>query len=87
MSIKKQLEQQGYTFHPGSISGDSQRFQFQDAPFDSCPPLIADLEAMGYIFIEGGAMESPKGNALNSIIGLVVLGVGIYAVKKYFDNR
>lgn len=87
MEIKEQLEKQGYKFHSGSRSGDRQRFQFCDAPFDSCPPLIADLEAMGYIFIEGGTMEPPKGSPWPSVVALAILGVGIYAIGKFFENR
>lgn len=87
MHTRRSFESQGFTFRPGQVVADGQRFQFDDAPPDAMPPLLADLQACGYVLVDGGIMEPPKLNMGKAVLCFAVVMGGLYlglkALEKY----
>ena len=85
MNTRKKLEKVGFIFRRGVFSRDTGRFRCSDAPIDNMPPMLDDLEGMGYVRVKKGIMEPPRGTIAGGLMGLGILaaiGIGIYLFTK-----
>ncbi len=65
-TMKQDLIDNGFTFHPGNADQNTGRFIASDLP--GCTPcMIDDMQAAGCIFADGGVYERPLINQIKNL--------------------
>ena len=79
---RSQLEQLGYTFHPGYVD------QYGNFVFTIAQTTanLSDLIVSDFVLVDGGIMEPPKPSLFKVAAGFAIIGLGLWGVTKFLER-